>query len=160
MARRFLVKPIGLAFVVLMLVTARAVSAPQGTESDALVKWLAAYDEAFNARDLDRLATFYDSGVTVFEGSGVNDGWADYRGRHLGPELKAFEGLEFGHSEVQANLAPDGRAAYITARYFIKAKMGERMLDNVGLATYVVIKADDGAWRILHSHTSGRPRQR
>lgn len=132
----------------------------QQSDAEGIVKWLAGYDEAFNARDLDQLATYYYPDVTIFEGAGVNDGWADYRDRHLGPELKAFENLEFGHSEVQANLAPDGMAAYVTARYFIKAKMGERTLDNVGLATYVIVKADDGTWKIRHSHTSGRARQR
>ena len=36
---------------------------------------------------------------------------------------------------------------------------GEREIDGRGLETLVLIKSDDGAWRIRHSHTSSRPRR-
>jgi hypothetical protein len=52
---------------------------------------LASYDEAFNAKSLDRLATHYHPDVTIFEGGGVNRGWADYRDHHLGPEMAEFQ---------------------------------------------------------------------
>jgi len=60
----------------------------------AIEAWLKSYDAAFNAKDLDKLATFYHSEVTIFEGGGVNRGWADYRDHHLGPELKQFGNLQ------------------------------------------------------------------
>ena len=41
---------------------------------------------AFVAKDLKKLATFYHPDVTIYEGAGINNGWADYRDRHLGPE--------------------------------------------------------------------------
>jgi len=56
-------------------------------------------------------------------------------------------------------LLPGGRSAYATSEYTIKAKMSEREIDSGGLETLVLIKAEDGAWRIRHSHTSSRPRQ-
>lgn len=126
----------------------------------AIENWIKSYDAAFNAKDLEKLASFYHPDVTVYEGGGINNGWADYRDRHLGPELKGFENLQFSHSAVKVNPLADGSAAYVTANYALKAKMGERDVDSGGLATYVLIKGADGAWKIRHSHTSSRPRPR
>ncbi|MGQ0736214.1 MAG: DUF1775 domain-containing protein [Acidobacteriota bacterium] len=128
-------------------------------EAAAIESWLAGYDAAFLAKDLDRLATYYHPDVTIYEGGGINNGWADYRDRHLGPELKAFQDLAFGHSERKVYVSPDGQSAYATARYFIKARMGERQLDSVGLETLLLIKGSDGQWKIRHSHTSSRARR-
>jgi ketosteroid isomerase-like protein len=131
---------------------------PAAGDAAAIDKWLAGYDAAFLSKDLDKIAVFYHPDVTIYEGGGINNGWADYRDRHLGPELKEFEGLEFGHSDRKVAVASDGRSAYVTSRYFIKAKRGERLLDSVGLETLVLTKQPDGAWKIRHSHTSGRAR--
>ena len=129
----------------------------QSDDARKIEEWLKGYDAAFVAKDLDKLAAFYHADVTIYEGAGVNNGWADYRDRHLGPELKAFENLEFGHSNRHVHMLGD-RAAYVISEYFIKAKMKDRMLDNVGRETLVVEKQADGAWKIRHSHTSGRAR--
>lgn len=128
-------------------------------EAATIAAWLKGYDAAFNAKDLDKLATFYHPDVTIFEGGGVNNGWADYRDHHLGPELKAFENLQFGHSNAKVTVLPGGQAAYATSEYAIKAKIGERMLDSSGLETLLLVKGSDGTWKIRHSHTSSRPRR-
>jgi uncharacterized protein YcnI len=137
-------------------------SAPD-TQSDsvaAIEAWLRGYDAAFNAKDLERLATFYHPDVTIYEGGGINNGWIDYRDRHLGPELKSFENLQFGHSNTRVSMLPGGQSAYATSEYFIKAKMGERQIDSGGLETLVLMKGSDGGWKIRHSHTSSRPARR
>jgi ketosteroid isomerase-like protein len=121
-----------------------------------LAGFLKGYDAAFNAKDLGRLAGYYHPDVTIFEGGSVNDGWADYRDHHLGPELREFEGLEFSHVKVVPHLLGDGRSAYVTAEYRLKAKMGDRVIDAFGLETLLLVKATDGAWKIRHSHTSSR----
>jgi hypothetical protein len=93
----------------------------------------------------------------IFEGAGVNNGWADYRDHHLGPELKAFENLEFGHSNYRVRMLDD-RAAYVTSEYFLRAKMKERTIDAVGRETLILEKQPDGTWKIRHSHTGSRQR--
>jgi len=128
-------------------------------DSAAVEAWLKGYDAAFMAKDLDRLATFYHPDVTIYEGAGINNGWADYRDRHLGPELKSFVNLQFGHTETKVTIMPGGQSAYATSRYTIKAKMGDRDLDSEGLETLVLVKMSDGAWKIRHAHTSGRARR-
>ena len=35
---------------------------------------------------------------------------ADYRDRHLGPELKAFENLQFGHTDTKVTLLSGGQS--------------------------------------------------
>lgn len=141
-------------------------SAPAGTSEGAALPaaapietWLKEYDAAFNARDLDKLAAFYHPDVTVYEGGGVNNGWIDYRDKHLGPELKEFHNLQFGHSNTHVTLLGDGRAAYVTATYSLKARMGERDVDSGGLETLVLVKDNGGSWKIRHSHTSARGRR-
>lgn len=142
--------------VVAALFTAVGTNA-QSNEAEKIQEWLKGYDAAFLAKDLDKLATFYHPDVTIYEGAGMNDGWADYRDRHLGPELKMFENLEFGHSNRRVHMLGD-RAALAISEYFIKAKMKDRVLDNVGRETLVLEKQSDGSWKIRHSHTSGRAR--
>ena len=148
--------------IVVLLVTVMwpCVAAAQGAGDAAAVEaWLKTYDAAFLAKDLDKVATFYHPDVTIYEGTGINNGWVDYRDRHLGPELKAFSNLQFAHSDYKVTVLPGGQSAYVTSRYTIKAKMGERDLDSEGLETLVLLKTPDGSWKIRHSHTSSRARR-
>ncbi len=121
-----------------------------------LVDFFAAYDAAFIAKDLGKLATMYTPETIVYEGSGINRGWKNYSETHLGPELKAFENLEFAHSSVVPRMLGADHA-YVTAEYTIKAKTGERLMDSGGLATFVVSK-DAGGWKIRHTMTAARRR--
>jgi uncharacterized protein (TIGR02246 family) len=139
--------------------TAADAQAGSGGDAAAIDAWLNQYDAAFLAKDLEKLATFYHPDVTIFEGGGVNNGWIDYRDRHLGPELKRFENLQYSHSNRKVHVLGDGRTAYVTSNYAIKARMGDRDLDSGGLETLVLVKGADSAWKIRHSHTSARPRR-
>ena len=122
-------------------------------------EFMSAYDRAFKTKDLAQIAKFYDPDVTMYEGGGINTGWADYRDHHLGPELKEFMDLEFSHTNVTPHiLDKDATLAYVTSEYRLKAKMKEREVDSGGLETLVLIKGTDGGWKIRHSHTSSRRR--
>jgi uncharacterized protein (TIGR02246 family) len=121
-----------------------------------VIAYFKAYDAAFNARDIDKLATLYHAEVTIFEGSGINRGWVDYRDNHLGPELKSFQDLQWAHSNIVVHLLGDS-AAYVTADYTIKYRTGDRVVDSGGIATHVLVK-EQGAWKIRHSHTAARRR--
>ena len=141
------------ALVLMMAASAalRAQSVPP-----EIAAFFKAYDTAFNARDIDKLATLYHPEVTIFEGSGINRGWVDYRDNHLGPELKSFQDLQWAHSNLVVHMLGDS-AAYVTADYSIKYKAGDRAVDSGGIATHVLVK-EQGAWRIRHSHTAARRR--
>jgi uncharacterized protein (TIGR02246 family) len=142
------------------LALALAVSATPAlaqSEEQAIAQWLTGYDAALNARDLERIGAFYHPDATIVEGAGVNNGWADYRDHHLGPELKAFETLEFAHSNTRVHMLSE-RAAYVTSQYTIKAKLKDRVIDAEGRETLILTKLPDNTWRIRHSHTSSRAR--
>jgi ketosteroid isomerase-like protein len=168
MHRRFIPSLIAFAAVALLLAAPplAAASSAQLERRDAaadaasLEAWLKTYDADFNAKDLEKLASFCHPDVTIYEGGGVNNGWADYRDNHLWPELKGFEGLQFAHRDTKVTILPGGQSAYAASRYTLKAKMGERVIDSEGLATYLLIGQPDGAWQIRHSHTSSRPARR
>ena len=129
------------------------------TAADKEIKtWIQSYDAAFNSKDLKRLAAFYHPGVTIFEGGETNNGWVDYRDNHIGPELREMENLEFSHGDIVPHVLPDGRSAYVTAEYRLKARIEGKDVDATGLETMVLLKAEDGAWKIRHSHTSSRRR--
>lgn len=131
-------------------------AAQESPDVKAITAVFAEYDRAFNAKDLERLAAFYHPEVTVYEGGGINPGWADYRDRHLGPELKAFNNLKFEHIKIVVRMiGPD--AAYVTGEYLLDATMEAREVKSGGLATYVMIR-DAGQWKIRHSHTSSKRR--
>ncbi len=133
----------------------------RGTSGDrdqaAFVDFFMRYDQAFMAKNLAQLAAFYHPDVTVYEGGGINPGWADYRDRHLGPELKAFANLKFEHINIVGRLiGPD--AAYVTGEYLLDATNDGKEIRSGGLATYVMIR-EAGAWRtaaLILSRSGGR----
>jgi len=119
--------------------------------------WMDRYEAALNAKDLDRLARLYHPDVTIYEGGGVNTGWADYRDHHLGPELREMEGLRLTHANIQAQ--PLGSAAaYVISEYRLRARIKDEDVDASGLETLILVKGKDGGWLIRHSHTSSRRR--
>jgi uncharacterized protein (TIGR02246 family) len=136
------------------LASASVVAAQSGDAE--ILAFFKTYDAAFNAKDLTKLATLYHPDVTIFEGAGINRGWADYRDNHLGPELKMFQDLQWAHSNIVVH--PLGSsAAYVTADYAIKYKTGDRAVDSGGIATHVLVK-EGGQWKIRHSQTAARRR--
>ena len=152
MRQRFL---LGILAVTVATVFASARPSAQGPEAE-IVQFFKAYDTAFNAKDLAKLATMYHPDVTIFEGAGINSGWADYRDNHLGPELKSFQNLQWSHSNIVTHRLGE-TAAYVTAEYAIKYQAGERNVDSGGIATHVLVK-EQGQWKIRHSHTAARRR--
>jgi len=141
---------------VVAVVFASVVSVSAQSKEAEITGFFKSYDAAFNARDINKLATLYHPDVTIFEGSGVNNGWVDYRDNHLGPELKSFQDLQWAHSNIVVHMLGDS-AAYVTADYTIKYKSGDRVVDSGGIATHVLVK-EQGSWKIRHSHTAARRR--
>lgn len=143
--------------VILVALASLPVSA-QTADEGSITEFLKAYEAAFNAKDLAKLATFYHPDVTVYEGGSVNRGWADYRDHHLGPELKEVENLQLATTDLTAHLADGGRRAWVTSSYTLGARAKERDIDSIGLQTLILVRGQDGDWKIRHSHSSSRRR--
>ena len=118
------------SWLIALLVAFSMTSAPralgQGADTQIL-DFFKSYDAAFNAKDLAKLATLYHPEVTIFEGAGINRGWADYRDNHLGPELKSFQNLQWAHSNIVVHVLSEA-SSYVTAEYTIKYQAGERVV--------------------------------
>lgn len=142
-------------FLIAVIVSAVAAGAAQSKDTE-IMGFFKDYDAAFNAKDLTTLAKLYHADVTIFEGTGINRGWADYRDNHLGPELKQFQNLQWAHSNLVVHVLSDS-SAYVTADYSIKYQSGDRTVDSGGIATHVLVK-EQGQWKIRHSQTAARRR--
>jgi ketosteroid isomerase-like protein len=150
---RWLIRPLVLA-VFAVVVGAMGVSAQ--LKDAEIVAFFKTYDAAFSAMSLDRLAPLHHADVTRFEGSFVNNGWADYRDTHLGGEFKSYKSMEFAHTNVVVHMLGDS-AAYVTADYAMKYVTEDRTTEGGGIATFVLVK-DQGNWKIRHHHTASRRR--
>ena len=119
-----------------------------------------AIEALFNAaqrKDLVALDTIYAGDrLTVIEGAGINRGWPDYRDHHLGPELKEFSDFHYQPSEIEAHV--QGNIAWAIFRYTLKAKSGDRVIDQVGRGT-AILERKGNRWIILHTQTGSRARR-
>lgn len=129
----------------------------QGDGSEAVVAALSAYSAAISAMDIEAAAALVTEDFLIFEGAGVNRGWADYRDHHLAPELEMFDVLRFQFSEIEAEVG--GEMAWASFRYATHIEMPERVIDSGGVGTAVLVKGEDGRWRLRHLHTTPERRR-
>lgn len=132
-------------------------SSVQSSNIEGVVAALNAYSAAISAKDIDEVAELVTSDFLIFEGAGVNRGWADYRDHHLGPELEMFETISFEISEIGAEVVDS--LAWASFSYATHIEMPERVVDSTGVGTAVLVKGDDGRWRLRHLHTTPERRR-
>lgn len=108
---------------------------------------------AFERADMAAMEKLWadDESVTVFESGHANYGWADYRDRHLGPEMKEMKNTKYTLSDIRVKVS--GNSAWATFKYAISADIGTRHVDSGGLGTAVLEKRGND-WRIVHWHSS------
>jgi len=136
---------------------ARTSRPSDGTEVTRVAATLKTLFTASERNDLAALDSLYaGDSLTIFEGTGVNRGWTDYRDHHLGPELKEMKNLQYRPAELEIHVA--GSAAWVLFRYTLKADVNGRAVDVVGLGTAILERRGAG-WVVRHMHTSGRARR-
>lgn len=108
---------------------------------------------AFEKGDMAALEKLWanDESVTVFESGHANYGWADYRDKHLGPEMKEMKNTKYTLSDIKVKVS--GNTAWATFKYAISADIGTRHVDGAGLGTAVLEKRGED-WKIVHWHSS------
>ena len=108
---------------------------------------------AFEKYDVELITKVWanDESVTVFESGHANYGWADYRDRHLLPEMKEMKNTKYTLSDIKVKVS--GTTAWAIFKYAISADMRTRHIDGSGLGTAVLEKRGD-EWRIVHWHSS------
>lgn len=136
-----------------LVVAATAVfaGAPEETE---VRKVLTDYRAAMEARSVSKLAAVVSGDLLVLEGTYKNDGWADYRDNHIGPEMAEWK--EFKISEPRlTRLEVSGDMAYVVqeATYTIVDAKGPVVMLS---AETVVLAKEAKGWKIRHLHLSGK----
>ncbi len=112
------------------------------------------------AHETGELATIeklwvHDDTATVAEGGSFNYGWTDFRDHHLRPEIEAMKNVKFPIEDIKVHVK--GSLAWVTYSYRMSGEYKGRQFDNAGAATMVLEKRD-GAWLIVHEHTSAKRR--
>jgi ketosteroid isomerase-like protein len=152
MRRTLLLVPV----VVLALTLPSQVTAQDDVATiEALMERVASLMQAGDLAPLDEI---YAPGtdVHIIEGAGVNHGWAEYRDHHLKPELEAFDNFEYRYFSIEPQVRGD--VAYTGFRYELSADTPRGHVEMEGRGTAILEKMD-GNWRIVHTHTSGRPKR-
>ncbi|MGE0439002.1 MAG: nuclear transport factor 2 family protein [Vicinamibacterales bacterium] len=129
----------------------------QAADADAVRGILTAYAEFTQAKNLAAVDSLMapERGVHIIEGAGVNHGWADYRDRHIGPELADAENFRYRFYSVEPQIRGD--VAWAAFRFDLAAIFRGEAIDREGRGT-AVLERRNGRWVIVHLHTSSRPR--
>lgn len=134
------------------LALSAAAALAASSETDAVRKVLDGYRAAMEHRSVSELAAVVSQDLLVLEGVHKNDGWADYRDNHIGPEMAEWKefrtaGARLSKLEVGSDLAYAVQEATFT---IVDAK-GPVVL--LGAETIVLGKEPKG-WKIRHLHLS------
>lgn len=145
----------------LLLISATASAHGPKTTGDAAAdvrKVLEQNAKGFEKGDMHALDSIWahDESVTVFENGHANYGWTDYRDHHLKPEVEEMKNVTYRLTDIEPRVAGD--TAWATFKYTIAAEYQGKKVDGAGLGT-AVLERHDGAWKIVHWHTSA-PRKK
>ena len=110
---------------------------------------------AIEALDATGTENLFTENSSVFESGGVEGTYSNYLEHHLGPELKEFKSFTFNDYKISAVI--DLPFAFTTETYVYKIVLAEdgREIEQKGVATSILKKAD-GVWKIMQTHTSAR----
>jgi len=117
---------------------------------------LEAYSHALSGADIseaERWVMVEGAEFSIFEGSGSDIGWAEYRDHHLAPEFAAehfaIQIYDWSGYTIQADDVLAFATFNIRMEYEVRGEARER--DAHGTA--ILVRTDAG-WRIKHLHTS------
>lgn len=102
------------------------------------------FEAATEARSVEAIEKLVTADLVVIENGGRNDGWADFRDRHLIPEFKE-PGLPWKHELLTARAAETMGWAYTRATARATRPRGE--VEYTLYSTYVLEKRG-AEWRI------------
>lgn len=139
--------------VLTVVVVAAAAFAAASDEAEVR-KVLADYRTAMEARSVEKLGEVVSDGLLVLEGTYKNDGWADYRDHHIGPEMAEWKEFKVAEPKLtKLEVGADLAYAVQEATYTIVDAKGPVVM--LGAETVVLAKEAKG-WKIRHLHLSAK----
>ncbi|MCU0246936.1 MAG: nuclear transport factor 2 family protein [Bryobacter sp.] len=113
---------------------------------------------AFVAKDIDKTMTFYAEDAVMVEYAQRNQGAKSIREDHI---LKEFadrdDSVPMRYEAADRIVRGKGGFAYVTERNIVEAKSkdGKLWKTDTAMASYVMEKQSDGAWKCVQMHWSG-----
>ena len=95
-------------------------------------------------------------GARYIESGGQNEGLKDLIEHHVEPEGDALEDFELTLSNIETHTEGDFAWAIADVEVIATLKRDGRRIHNRGYETFV-FRSIDGAWKVLHTHSSSRP---
>lgn len=148
-------KKIAASSLVLVMSLAYTSSALAG-ENEDVMQVLEGYSGGLAQEDVaiaENFVLIAGNEFTIFEGSGRDIGWANYRDHHLAPEFAAehvtFHVYDWSNYTIEVDEALAFATFDIRMEYEVRGEARER--DAHGTA--ILVRSDDG-WKIRHLHTS------
>jgi ketosteroid isomerase-like protein len=131
------------------------VTAQTKDESDVRAV-VAAFGKALASGDSTAALALLHPDVVIFEGGGWET-LEDYRRGHLRADISALQALK--QETLRHVITLSGDLALSTREYSTTGTRGERVIDNVGAESMVLLRTPAG-WKIRHIHWSSRARRR
>lgn len=139
---------------VLALLIAASAALAASSEESAVRRVLADYRTAMEERSVAKLAEVVSDDLLVLEGTHKNDGWADYRDKHIGPEMAEWKEFKVS-APTLTKLEIKGGMAYAVQEATYTIVDAKETVVMLGAETLVLGKEAKG-WRIRHLHLSGK----
>ncbi|UPT75398.1 MAG: nuclear transport factor 2 family protein [Elusimicrobiota bacterium] len=136
------------------LAAAGAVAFAASPEEGAIRKVLVDYQAAMESRKVEKLADVVTDDLLILEGTHKNDGWADYRDKHIGPEMAEWTEFTAADSKI-SRLEVSGDLAYVIQEATYTIVTAKEPVVLLSAATFVLGKTGKG-WKIKHIHMSGK----
>lgn len=130
---------------------AQAQTMPERAPSLELEQVLTAYDQAFEGRDVLALWDLFAEDIVLVEQGTQNVGRDEALGKHLGPDLQAFQQMAAEYADVRVQQV--NGAAIRTRHFAVKGKLPNRLFLAKGYETQNWA-LQDGKWKLVHMHWS------
>ncbi len=141
----------------MVTVVAAPVALTAQTKDEADVRAVvAAFGKALASGDSTAALALLHPDVVIFEGGGWET-LEDYRKGHLRADMSAMQSLK--QETLRDVIKVSGDLALCTREYASTGTRGERVIDNVGAESMVLLRTPTG-WKIRHIHWSSRARRR
>ena len=127
------------------------------TERESIEKLLDAYIAAVRAKDVDAFVALFDEEVRVFDmwGRWSYDGageWREMASEWFGSLGSEQVAVDFRDVQTIAGEGVAAASAFVTFKALSADGDELRAMNN--RLTWVLRKTDDGAWKVVHEHTS------
>lgn len=108
---------------------------------------------AENIQEAERWVLPDGSDFTIFEGSGSDIGWAEYRDHHLAPEFAAEHVAFHVYDWSGYSVLADDELAFATFDIRMEYEVRGEARERDAHGTAILVRTAAG-WRIKHLHTS------